>query len=142
MLGADESSAWELLPSGGTAGNPPLVRGGGGQSVGSREASGADEGQCSACRCGTTVNTEKERNITQPTPLVTRSKALNYKRADWEGMRAALRMVPWSLLNGLSVDEATEKFYDLLTSVVRDHIPSVTLSRRHPPWLTGTYVQP
>ena len=72
--------------------------------------------------------------VLKPTPLVTRSTALNYKRADWDGMRAALRLVPWSLLDDLPVDEAADKFYDLLTSVIRDYIPTVTLSRRHPPW--------
>ena len=74
------------------------------------------------------------RTVSKPAPLVTRSRALNYKRADWEGMRAALRMAPWSLLNDLPVDEATEKFYGLLTSAIRDHIPSVTLGKRRPPW--------
>ncbi|KAF0313053.1 ATP-dependent RNA helicase DDX51 [Amphibalanus amphitrite] len=74
------------------------------------------------------------RAVTLPTPQVTRSKALNYKRADWDGMRAALRLVPWSLLNNLPVDDATEKFYDVLTSAIRDPMPSVTLSRRHPAW--------
>ena len=67
-------------------------------------------------------------------PLVSRRSALNYKRADWDAMRRALRLAPWHMLEGVPVDEALETFYDLLTSAIRDHIPVVTLSRQQPPW--------
>ena len=74
------------------------------------------------------------RATPQLPPLVSRKSALNYKRADWDGMRRALQYAPWNLLDGVPVDEALETFYDLLTSAIRDHIPVVTLSRRRPPW--------
>ena len=69
-----------------------------------------------------------------PVPLVTRTSALNYRRADWEGLRAVLRLVPWSMLDNLPVDDATALFYELLNSAIADHIPVVHLKRRHPPW--------
>ena len=74
------------------------------------------------------------RAVRADVPLVTRQTALNYKRADWGGLRTALRLTPWSLLEGLPVDEAAERFYDLVTAAIRDHIPRVTLRRRQPPW--------
>ncbi|KAF0286733.1 hypothetical protein FJT64_014780 [Amphibalanus amphitrite] len=70
-------------------------------------------------------------------PLVTRQTALNYRRADWEGLRTSLSRTPWILLDGLPVDEAADRFYDLLDAAIRDHIPVVTLRRRQPPWFDG-----
>ena len=69
-----------------------------------------------------------------PVPLVTRISALNYRRADWDGLRAALRLVPWSMLDNLPVDDATTLFYELLNSAITDHVPVVHLKRRQPPW--------
>ncbi|KAF0291328.1 hypothetical protein FJT64_010539 [Amphibalanus amphitrite] len=64
--------------------------------------------------------------------------ALNYRRADWEGLRTSLSRTPWILLDdGLPVDEAADRFYDLLNAAIRDHIPVVTLRRRQPPWFDG-----
>ena len=37
------------------------------------------------------------RAVRVDVPLVTRQTALNYKRADWDGLRTALRHTPWSL---------------------------------------------
>ncbi|KAF0297867.1 hypothetical protein FJT64_004731 [Amphibalanus amphitrite] len=69
-----------------------------------------------------------------PIPTVSRSSALNYKRADWAGLRAALQLAPWSMLDGLPVDDATEVLYDLLSAAIRDYIPLVQFKRRQPPW--------
>ena len=74
------------------------------------------------------------RTVRVPAPVVSRSSALNYKRADWAGLRQALRLIPWGVLDGLPIDAATELFYDLLSAAVRDFIPLVQLKRRRPPW--------
>lgn len=68
-------------------------------------------------------------------PLATRKTALNYKRADWDGLRRSLRMIPWDvLLDSQCVDINTDRFYCLLEGAIRDCIPTVTLHRSHPPW--------
>ena len=74
------------------------------------------------------------RSIRRASPLVTRRSAMNYRRADWDGMRASLRLIPWTVLDGMPVDDATELFYDLLNATIKDHIPLVQLKRRYPPW--------
>ena len=65
---------------------------------------------------------------------VTRSTALNYRRADFDGLRQALSAVPWNLLDGLSVDDVVSMFYTFVESAVRDHIPLVMCKKRFPPW--------
>ena len=74
------------------------------------------------------------RAVRVPVPVVSRSTALNYKRADWDGLRTALRLAPWNLLDELPVDDATALFYDLLAAAIQDYIPLVHLRRRQPPW--------
>ena len=74
------------------------------------------------------------RTVLGPLPVVSRSSALNYKRADWEGLRTTLRLVPWTMLDELPVDEATDRFYDILDAAIHDHIPVVQLRRKQPPW--------
>ena len=70
--------------------------------------------------------------------LATRTTALNYKRADWDGLRQSLRLLPWAdLLSSSSVNDNVDHFYSLLEAAIKDHIPSVTLRRRHPPWFDG-----
>ena len=49
-------------------------------------------------------------------------------------MRRSLALIPWSVLDDVSVDEAVDMFYDLLDSAIADHIPTVVLRRRVPPW--------
>ena len=69
------------------------------------------------------------------TPIATRSTVLNYKRADWDGLRNALRLIPWNtLLDDPCIDNSVDNFYGLLEAAIRDHIPTVTLKRKHPPW--------
>ena len=68
------------------------------------------------------------------TALVTRTTALDYKRADFPGLRRSLLLAPWSVLDGVDVDEAVERFYDILHAAIADHIPTVTLRRQLPPW--------
>lgn len=92
-----------------------------------------------AVRDGTLPSDHREvectvRAVRTAVPLVTRQTAFNYKRADWNGLRAALRVTPWSMLENHPVDEAADRFYDLLTAAMRDYIPRVTLRRRQPPW--------
>ena len=70
--------------------------------------------------------------------LATRTTALNYKRADWDGLRQSLRLLPWvDLLNDPCVNQNAEKFYALLEAAIEDSIPTVTLRRRYPPWFDG-----
>ena len=70
--------------------------------------------------------------------LASRTTALNYKRADWDGLRQSLRLLSWvDLLNDRSVNVNVDHFYSLLEAAIRDSIPTVTLRRRHPPWFDG-----
>lgn len=74
------------------------------------------------------------KTIRGPIPVVTRNTAFNYKRADWEGLRAVLRLMSWSTLDDLPVNDATALFYDVLNAAISDHIPLVQLRGRQPPW--------
>ena len=69
-----------------------------------------------------------------PPPRATRSRAYNYKRADFIGLRTALRLVPWSILNDLHVDDAVSLFYDLVFSAIADFIPMFEIRKQFPPW--------
>ena len=65
---------------------------------------------------------------------VSRRTAYNYKDADFTGLRRALSMVNWGLLDDMDVDCAVDMFYELLESAINDYIPTVTVRRRCPPW--------
>ena len=67
-------------------------------------------------------------------PLVTRTTAFNYKQADFTGLKQALGLIPWSVLANTDIDDATDLFYSLLESAIRDFVPVVTMKRRFPPW--------
>ena len=72
-------------------------------------------------------------------PVVSRRTALNYKRADFDGLRRSLALLPWSaLLDGVEINEAVDTFYELLSSAIADHVPTVVLRRRLPPWFDAT----
>ena len=49
-------------------------------------------------------------------------------------MRTALRLVPWSILNDLHVDDAVSLFYDLVFSATADFIPMFEIRKQFPPW--------
>ena len=71
--------------------------------------------------------------------VVSRRTALNYRRADFDGLRHSLALLPWSaLLSGVDVDEAVDTFYELLNSTIADHVPTVVLRRRLPSWFDAT----
>ena len=74
------------------------------------------------------------RNVKSSAHLTTRQSAFNYKRADFDALRTSLSLVPWSMLDNLSVDGAVERFYDILTAAIRDCIPVVLIKRNFPPW--------
>ena len=76
-------------------------------------------------------------SVTRPI-RVTRSTALNYRRADFDGLRRALSVAPWHMMDGLGVDEAVSMFYTLVDSAVRDHIPVVVCRKKFPPWFDAT----
>ena len=57
--------------------------------------------------------------------------------ADFDGLRRSLSLIPWSLLDGVGADEAVDTFYELPNSVIADHVPTVVLRRRVPPWFDG-----
>ena len=74
-------------------------------------------------------------HVKTPTiPRITRTSGFNYRAADFNQLRTALRCLPWFLLNDLDVDSATELFYDLLNAAIADYVPTVSRSRRLPPW--------
>ena len=70
-------------------------------------------------------------------PVASRRTALNYKRADFDGLRRSLSVIPWGLIDDVGVDEAVDRFYALLESAIADHVPTVILRRRLPPWFDG-----
>ena len=67
-------------------------------------------------------------------PTVARATALNYKRADFDGLRRAMDLVPWTLMENLPMNDALDVFYELFEAAIRDHVPTVVLRRRFPPW--------
>ena len=67
-------------------------------------------------------------------PVVTRSTVFNYRRADFAALRRCLSLLPWTLLDDSEVDEAVDIFYSMLEAAVADHVPTVTITRRYPPW--------
>ena len=70
-------------------------------------------------------------------PVVSRRTALNYKRADFDGLRRSLSVIPWGLIDDVGVDKAVDRFYALLESDIAGHVPTVILRRRLPPWFDG-----
>ena len=66
--------------------------------------------------------------------LVSRLTVHDYKRADFNGLRRSLRHCDWSLLGDLHVNDAVDVFYSTLQASIQDHIPTLTLKRRYPPW--------
>ena len=79
--------------------------------------------------------------VAPPLPTVARSTALNYRRADFDGLRRALDLIPWTIMDNLPMDEAVDVFYGLLDAAIRDHVPTVTLRRRFPPWFDASVRQ-
>ena len=67
-------------------------------------------------------------------PAVSRTRAYNYRRADFDGLRAVLRSVPWTSVLDSDVDSATELFYNLVQAAVADHVPVIACDHRFPPW--------
>ena len=74
------------------------------------------------------------QGVTCKQSLVNRKSALNYKRADFDGMRRSLQLIAWDAILDAEINEAVDVFYDVLESAIRDHIPTVTLRRTCPPW--------
>ena len=73
--------------------------------------------------------------LNSPPPIrATRAAALNYRRADFDGLRRALRAIPWDMLDEEGVDEAVSMFYTLVDAADRDHVPLVEPKKRFPPW--------
>ena len=68
---------------------------------------------------------------------VTRSTAYNYRRVDFSALRDALRLLPWNVLNTMSVDGAVDQFYAWVNAAIADHIPTITLKAKFPPWFDG-----
>ena len=67
-------------------------------------------------------------------PYVNRTTPLNYKRADFQGMRRSLQLIPWDAILDADVNDAVDMFYGVLEGAIRDNIPTVTLRRKCPPW--------
>ena len=59
--------------------------------------------------------------------LVSRRTAFNYKEADFNGLRRALSLIHWGILDDLPINSAVELFYFLLEGAIADHIPSLTV---------------
>ena len=51
----------------------------------------------------------------------------DYKRVDFVGLRRALQLLPWHMLECMEVDAAVELFYDLVFAAVNDYVPMIEL---------------
>ena len=71
----------------------------------------------------------------------TRSRAYNYKRADFAGLRRALRAVKWDVLEQVNVDCAVDLFYSFTFNIVNDYVPMVNLRQKFPPWFDSSVRQ-
>ena len=69
--------------------------------------------------------------------LVNRQTVFNYKEADFNGLRRSLSLVHWGVIDDLPVDEAVDMFYAILESAIADHVPTVTIRSKCPPWFDG-----
>ena len=67
-------------------------------------------------------------------PRVTRTRVYDYKRADFAGLRRALRLLPWNMLANLDVNDALSMFYDLTFAAINEYVPMIELRRKFPPW--------
>ena len=56
---------------------------------------------------------------------VSRSRAFNYKSADFAGLRGALNCLPWDIMQAMDVDSATDTFYDLVNAAIADYVPTI-----------------
>ena len=73
--------------------------------------------------------------LPRPRPvLVSRKIAFNYKEADFKALRRSLSLVHWGVLDALPLNDAVDMFYSLLQSAIADHVPTVTIRRKCPPW--------
>ena len=73
-----------------------------------------------------------------PTVSVVTRRCFDYKRADWDGLRASLRGIDWALLfNDLSVDTVAEKFTETVLEHASRCIPNRLQKVRKSthPWL-------
>ena len=61
------------------------------------------------------------------------SIALNYKRADFDGMRRSLQLISWDAILSGDVNKAVDMFYGVLEGAIRDQITTVTLRRKYTP---------
>ena len=75
---------------------------------------------------------------TGPAPRASRTRVYNYKRADFVGLRHALRAVPWTVLEAMDVNGAVEFFYDAVFAAVSDYVPIIELRQKYPPWFDRT----
>ena len=68
--------------------------------------------------------------------ITRKRKALNFKKANWEGLNNALNSIKWDILLGKDEAEiAWKKFKLVLSSLVEKFIPTVTVKdNNHPPW--------
>ena len=67
-------------------------------------------------------------------PRTTRTRVYDYERADFAGLRRALRLLPWNMLNNLDVNDALSMFYDLAFAAINEYVPMIELRRKFPPW--------
>ena len=72
------------------------------------------------------------------------AKCVNFRLADWGGLREALScldLAPTETAN-TDIDTDWERWKDLLLSAANDFIPRETFKRRHtPPWIDGEVKQ-
>ena len=62
-------------------------------------------------------------------PRISRAVAFNYRAADFVGLRESFRLLPWTVLDSLDVNAATELFHDWVDAAVTDFIPTIELPK-------------
>ena len=68
--------------------------------------------------------------------IIKKRTALNFKKANWEGLNKALNLVKWDTIIGKhEAETAWRNFKTVLSSLVQRFIPSVTIKENdNPPW--------
>ena len=82
------------------------------------------------------------RATVQKTVTVKRS-VWNYKRADWEKLRAELECTDWSFIQRLSTDEGAKRATEIILDLAMGSIGKRTLAEKksNHPWLTERGVE-